>query len=100
MTDANIATQILPDVYKDKYDMAMLVSGDSDLVPPIQAIHENFSDKRVFVAFPQKRFNNSLAIVARGSLIIGRKKLVQSQFPDEVVKSDVYLLHRPVERGE
>ncbi|NUM70490.1 MAG: NYN domain-containing protein [Ignavibacteriaceae bacterium] len=100
MTDVNIATQILLDGYKDKYDMAMLVSGDSDLVPPIKAIHENFNDKRVFVAFPPKRFNNSVAIVARGSLIIGRKKLVQSQFPDEVVKSDGYVLHKPIEWRE
>ncbi len=43
MTDVNIATQMLVDVYKNAFDMAMLVSGDSDLVPPIKAIHENFS---------------------------------------------------------
>ena len=32
MTDVNIATQMLIDAYQDKYDMAMLISGDSDLV--------------------------------------------------------------------
>lgn len=29
MTDVNIATQMLIDAYQDKYDMAMLISGDS-----------------------------------------------------------------------
>jgi len=95
MTDVNIATQMLVDAYQDKYDMAMLVSGDSDLVPPIRAVHENFKNKRVFVAFPPKRHNQSVAIVAKGSLTIGRKKLVDSQLEEEVVKKDGYTLRKP-----
>ena len=35
MTDVNIATQMMIDAFQDRYDMAMLISGDSDLVPPI-----------------------------------------------------------------
>ena len=35
MTDVNIATQMMIDAFQDKYNMAMLISGDSDLVPPI-----------------------------------------------------------------
>ncbi len=97
MTDVNIATQMIIDAYQDKYDMAMLVSGDSDLVPPIRAVHENFKDKRVFVAFPSKRYNNSVALEAKGSMIIGRKKLVDSQFPYEVKKRDGYILRKPSE---
>ncbi len=97
MTDVNIATQMIIDAYKDYYDMAMLISGDSDLVPPIRAIHDNFKHKRVFVAFPPKRHNSSVSIVAKGSLIIGRKKLVDSQFPAEVQKKDGYMLRKPTE---
>ena len=96
MTDVNIATQILIDAFQDKYDMAMLISGDSDLVPPIKAVHEIFKNKRVFVAFPPKRHNQSVAIIARGSLIIGRKKLVESQFEDKVCKKDGYILQKPL----
>lgn len=95
MTDVNIATQMIMDAYQDRYDMAMLISGDSDLVPPIKAIHANFPNKRVFVAFPPKRYNASVASVAKGSFIIGRKKLVDSQFPDEVCKSSGFILRRP-----
>jgi hypothetical protein len=95
MTDVNIATQILIDAYQDKYDMAMLISGDSDLVPPMRAVHEIFKNKRVFVAFPPKRHNQSVALVAKGSLTIGRKKLVESQFEEKVAKKDGYLLSKP-----
>ncbi|MEO6254379.1 MAG: NYN domain-containing protein [Ferruginibacter sp.] len=98
MTDVNIATNILVDAYQDKYDMAMLVSGDSDLVPPIKAVHEHFPSKRVFVAFPPKRHNNTVAVVAKGSLIIGRKKLVESQLnPSIQKKSDGFILNKPVD---
>lgn len=99
MTDVNIATQMIIDAYNDDYDTAMLISGDSDLVPPIKAIHQNFENKRVFVAFPPNRFNKSVKIVAKGSLVIGNTKIRESQLPDEVVKSDGFVLKKP-ERWE
>lgn len=95
MTDVNIATHIIMDAYKDAYDMAMLISGDSDLVPPITAVHDNFKTKRVFIAFPPKRHNSSMALRAKGSLIIGRKKLVDSQFDEEVISKTGYKLKIP-----
>jgi uncharacterized LabA/DUF88 family protein len=95
MTDVNIATQILIDAYQDNYDMAMLISGDSDLVPPIKAVHELFNKKRVFVAFPPKRHNQSVALVSKGSITIGRKKIQDSQFAEEVLKKDGFVLKKP-----
>ena len=97
MTDVNIATHMIVDAYQDKYDVAILISGDSDLVPPIRAIHNNFPKKSVFVAFPPKRHNVTVANAAKGSMIIGRKKLVDSQLPDEVQKPGGFILRKPTE---
>jgi len=97
MTDVNIATAIIVDAYKDEYDMAMLISGDSDLTPPIKAVHSLFNSKRVFIAFPPKRHNSSMALVAKGSLIIGRKKLVDAQFDEEIISKTGYKLKIPKE---
>jgi uncharacterized LabA/DUF88 family protein len=97
MTDVNIATQMIIDAYQDNFDMALLISGDSDLVPPIRAIHENFPEKRVCVMFPPRRHSSSVALIAKGSYTIGRKKLVDSQFPPEVKKRDGYILRKPEE---
>jgi uncharacterized LabA/DUF88 family protein len=55
MTDVNIATAIIVDAFKNEYDMAMLISGDSDLTPPIREVHNLFKEKRVFIAFPPKK---------------------------------------------
>jgi len=97
MTDVNIATHLIIDAYQDKYDTAILVSGDSDLVPPIKAVHQNFPNKVVSVFFPPNRHNNTVAIAAKGSLIIGRKKLMDSQFEANVKKRDGYILHKPAD---
>ncbi len=97
MTDVNIATAIIVDAFKDEYDMAMLISGDSDLTPPIREVHNLFKQKRVFIAFPPKRHNSSMALVAKGSEIIGRKKLMDAQFDDEVISKTGYKLKIPTE---
>lgn len=97
MTDVNIAVQMLQDAYQDKFDTAVLISGDSDLLPPIIAIKKLFPIKKVVVAFPPNRHNRSLQKHASGSFIIGRKKLKDSQLPDTVIKRDGYVLTRPAE---
>lgn len=96
MTDVNIAITLLEDAFLDKYDTAFLITGDSDLVPPIKSIHKLFPIKRVFVAFPPNRENISIKNEAKGSMTIGRKKLKDGQFPQIVVKSNGYKLEKPI----
>ncbi len=96
MTDVNIATSIIIDAYKNEYDMAMLISGDTDLVPPIREVHALFKDKRVMIAFPPKRHNKVLAIAAKGSFVIGRKKLTDSQLNDEISSLSGFKITIPV----
>jgi len=97
MTDVNIATHMLADAFTDIYDTAILISGDSDLVPPIKAVHQHFPDKAISVFFPPERHNNTVALAAKGSMILGRKKLTNNQFPNEVEKADGYKLKKPNE---
>lgn len=95
MTDVNIAVAMIEDAHNDLYDTAFLITGDSDLVPPIKSIHKIFPNKRVFVAFPPQRENISVKNVAKGCLTIGRKKLMDAQFSIEVIKKNGYILKKP-----
>ena len=95
MTDVNIAVEILKDAYQDRFDVALLISADSDLVPPIKAVGELFPWKRVVVACPPGRYSASLANSASSSFVIGRGKIARSVFPEEVEKADGYILRRP-----
>lgn len=95
-TDVNIAVEMMVDAYADAFDTALLISADSDLVPPIRAIKRLFGNKRVVVAFPPNRHSVELRAVAHGGgFEIGRAKLAGSQMPEIVRKSDGAELHRP-----
>jgi len=95
MTDVNIAVEILKDAYQDNFDVALLVSADSDLVPPVKTVRELFPSKRVVVAFPPDRHSVALADSADGSLFIRHARIAKSLLPEEVEKPDGYILRRP-----
>jgi len=95
MTDVNIAVEMLKDVYQDRFDIALLVSADSDLVPPVKVVRELFPNKRIVIAFPPNRSSADLANSANKTLVIGRKTIAKSLFPEEVKKQDGYILRCP-----
>lgn len=84
MTDVNIATNMIIDAYKDEYEVAFLISGDSDLVPPIREIRNLFPKKEIIIVFPPERKSNELKSVASSSFALGHGKLQECQFPKEV----------------
>lgn len=96
MTDVRIATELLRDAFTDAFDTALIVSGDSDLVPPLQAVKESFPTKRIVVAFPPKRNSAQLAKTAHGSFTIGKTKLARSQLPETVMLARGSTVRRPV----
>ena len=95
MTDVNIATTMMIDAFTNKFDVAFLISGDSDLVPPIKAIRGLFPQKEIWVVFPPNRESNALKKIANGSFVLGRKKLEISQLPEEVMSNYGVVLKRP-----
>jgi uncharacterized LabA/DUF88 family protein len=95
MTDVNIAVEMLKDAFQDNFDVALLISADSDLVPPVKTVRELFPDKRVIVAAPPGRYSVALANSANGSSVIGRARIAKSLLPEEIEKADGYILRRP-----
>ena len=97
MTDVNIAVELLGDAQDDAFDTAIVMSGDSDLTRPVQAVRARYPGKRIVVAFPPDRTSVNLRKVATAAFVIGRKTLKDSQLPDRIVKSDGHVLTRPRE---
>ena len=52
MTDVNIAVELLRDSYDDLFDTALLISADSDLTAPVEAIRARRPDKWIVVVSP------------------------------------------------
>lgn len=95
MTDVNIAVELITDAFNDKFDIALLISADSDLVGPLKTVKRNFPTKRLIVGFPPKRSSFALRQVATATLHIGHNELAKSLFPKTVIKSDGIELHCP-----
>lgn len=70
-TDVNIASHMIIDAVKEKSDVQYLLSGDSDLVPPIELIKRNYSDRQIFLLCPPqvRRPDNSTIIRMSDELI-------------------------------
>ncbi len=91
-TDVNISIRMIADCVQDKTDTVILVSGDSDLVPPIEFIQRNYPSKKVRVYFPPSISSSNLTSNMRahkGKVIYLQsnfKKFEDSSMPDLVTK--------------
>ena len=51
-TDVNISVRMIGDCVQKKVDSLALISADTDLVPPLEFISNNFSDVKIKIYFP------------------------------------------------
>lgn len=96
-TDVNIAVELITDAIENKYDEAILISADADLVPALVKIKTLCPEKKIIIAFPPGRFSKNMSEIGFPYFKIGRRKLEISQFPEEVVKDNGYILTKPKE---
>jgi len=72
-TDVNISVRMMGDCSLDATDILVLVSADSDLVPPVEFIQKHYSNKIVKVYFPPNSFCNDLNY----NMIKNKRKIVK-----------------------
>ena len=86
-TDVNIATALICDALDNKYDTAILVTGDSDLVPALKAVKRIKPERRLVAAFPPNRYSTELQDITHSSISIWEPILRKSRLP-EIIKRD------------
>ncbi|GHT10399.1 hypothetical protein FACS189432_09660 [Bacteroidia bacterium] len=59
-TDVNVAIRMIGDCVENKTDVIVLVSGDSDMLPPVEFIQQKYPQKKVRVYFPPTVFSVDL----------------------------------------
>lgn len=85
-SDVNLALHLLSDGYKNNYDVAVIVSNDSDLLSPIQFVKKELG-KVIGVINPQK--HPSKVLIANADFVKNIRKgvLAKSQFPASLTDS-------------
>ena len=79
-TDVAIACKLLELFYLDKADSIAIVSGDSDLTPPIRTAFELFPSKSVYAVFPFGRKSKESAKLVKFSFKLKADRYVNNQF--------------------
>jgi uncharacterized LabA/DUF88 family protein len=84
-TDVNISIKLFQCAYNDTFDTAILMTGDSDIVPAILAIKESFPAKRIGVGIPIGRKAEDIKNACDFHMKIKEEHLRNSQFPDSII---------------
>lgn len=94
-TDVGIAVEMLLDAHLKKFDVAILVSGDSDLVPSIKAAKEINPCAQVIACFPPRRHSKEIRQYTNGQIHINEVDLRNCQLPDSIQTPGAYQIKRP-----
>lgn len=96
-TDVKIATKMISDVVNDVCDISILVSADSDLVPPIEFIRSYKPTQKVFVYFPPNRYSSNLNSIANNikKLETNTAFFENNMLPNTITLPNGYVIKRP-----
>ena len=94
-TDVNIAIQLFKLAIQDKYDKAFIISGDSDLIPSIEAVKSTFPNKQIGVIIPIGRSAEQLKQTCDFYMKMKEKHLNASMLPDVLNLGNGKKLERP-----
>ncbi len=86
-SDVNLATHLLADAYESAFDLAILVTNDSDLLAPVELVRNRLG-KNVGVLNPHKHGAKVLAKAASFVRAIRPGVLRANQLPDELVDAN------------
>ncbi len=98
-TDVNLALYLLQGAYENLYDVALVVSNDSDLVPAIKMVKTTFPEKEIKLLAPVGKYNSGNLVQAVGGQKFCRRlkevHLEQSLLPREVRDKGTIVAVRP-----
>jgi uncharacterized LabA/DUF88 family protein len=95
-TDVNIALELFRLAYLDKYDRAVIVSGDTDLIPAVKIVRATFPQKQIGVIIPIGKSSEDLLKHADFRFKMREHHLSSSRFPDSIPLADGSTLDSPL----
>jgi uncharacterized LabA/DUF88 family protein len=94
-TDVNIALRLFQLAFQEKYDKAIIISGDTDLIPAIKTVRSLFPSKQIGVVIPIGRASEDLKKQADFFYRMKEKHLASSIYQRDVTLIDGTVLSCP-----
>lgn len=95
-SEVNIASHMLFDAFRDRYDVAVLISNDSDLLEPIRILRNDLN-KKIGYLNPQEKVSGILRSNSNFMKSIRDSAVEQSQFPEIVYDASGNAIQKPAE---
>jgi uncharacterized LabA/DUF88 family protein len=96
MSDVQMATHLITDAFDNNFDVALVVTGDKDIVPAIEICKEKFPVKRIVSVFPPMRSCDDLRFTSDAYIHVTEQVLKKSMFPD-IINKGGQVIERPKE---
>jgi uncharacterized LabA/DUF88 family protein len=80
----SFCVRFLEDAFSNKFDVALLVTADSDMVPAVKAVRRLRRDARVVALFRPARYSDDLKRAVHGSFRVSEAKLRRAQLAETV----------------
>ena len=93
-SDVNLATHLLLDGFRNRYDSAVVISNDSDFATTIQAVKDDLK-KNIGVISPYRKPAKALQNKATFYKKIRSGVLQAAQFPATITLKDSKVIHKP-----
>lgn len=93
-SDVNLAAHLLMDAFDDCFDVAVIVSNDSDLKEPVRLVRDRFGKKIVLLGPKSTRISGALRPLADYIRQFGPSALAAAQFPTQL-KDATGDFHKP-----
>lgn len=77
-TDVNVAVQMLSKGFQNAYDIAILVSGDTDYIPVVESLH-NLGKTVILATLPQQNVEKYRTIIDR-YISINQNIIIKSEY--------------------
>ena len=77
-TDINVAVQMLSKGFQNAYDIAILVSGDTDYIPVVENLH-NLGKTVILATLPQQNIDKYKTIIDR-HIVISSNIILKSEY--------------------
>jgi uncharacterized LabA/DUF88 family protein len=94
-TDVNIALRLFQLAVQDRYDKAIIISGDTDLLPAVKAVQNTYPGKELGVVIPIGRASEDFKKQADFHYKMKEKHLSASLYPDPLKLKDGTVLNCP-----
>ena len=94
-TDVNIALHMLDAAYRDEFDLAILMTGDTDLVPAIRMLKSRFSEKKIKVIAPPYRGNHQMRHIGDKYRVVELPHIEKNLLPDMLTAKNGERIVRP-----